>query len=434
MTRPSADVAARSTRGLEQQSSQVTRSGDDRCPGVLAMHEAQDGLLARIRLPGGRISADQLGAVAALASDGNGLVELTSRANVQVRGLAAGSGPTVERSLRAAGLLPSATHERVRNVLASPLAGRHALALTATDALVDELDRGICADAVLSGLPGKFLFGVDDGSGALADQPFDVALVAEVSAVGAPDPSFRLMVGGLRTSVLATPSGAAAAALTAARAFLVLRAESGSRAWRVWELPGGAHAVMTRLGADVRPPAPRERRGAVVVAGVCEQRDGRLAVTALVPLGQLERGALSELAAAVSSCGGDARISPWHTVTVVDVAPEDAGALMRELERLGLVVSPGSGWQGLSACAGLGACAKARVDVRAAAKRRATVRPAGSPEERWSACERRCGEPRGVRVNVVAVGAGLVVTAAGERYEAPTVDGALTFLETGVPA
>ena len=94
----------------------------DACPGVFAPHDAADGALARIRLPGGVIGAAALRVVADCAQElGDGRVHLTSRGNLQLRGLSR-SGALAAR-LAAAGLLPSATHERVRNVLASPLAG-----------------------------------------------------------------------------------------------------------------------------------------------------------------------------------------------------------------------------------------------------------------------------------------------------------------------
>ncbi len=98
------------------------RTVPDACPGVFAPHDAADGALARIRLPGGVIGAAALRVVADCAQElGDGRVHLTSRGNLQLRGLSR-SGALAAR-LADAGLLPSATHERVRNVLASPLAG-----------------------------------------------------------------------------------------------------------------------------------------------------------------------------------------------------------------------------------------------------------------------------------------------------------------------
>jgi len=101
------------------------RTEADRCPGSLVLHRAQDGWLARVRIPGGRVTADQLVALSRGASIGNGLVELTSRANVQLRGFGAGAGDQLAGIVSEAGLLPSAAHDRARNVIASPVAGRH---------------------------------------------------------------------------------------------------------------------------------------------------------------------------------------------------------------------------------------------------------------------------------------------------------------------
>src|SRR3954468_6959962 len=98
----------------------------DTCPGALQTHAAADGALARVRVPGGLLSAAQLRVLAAAARDlGDGALELTSRGNVQLRGRADGAVvPELGDRLAGAGLLPSETHERVRNVLASALSGR----------------------------------------------------------------------------------------------------------------------------------------------------------------------------------------------------------------------------------------------------------------------------------------------------------------------
>src|SRR6516225_566189 len=113
----------------------------DACPGALTLHTAADGSLARIRLPGGMISAPQLHALARAATEfGSPAMELTSRGNIQIRGIT--DQGAVARAVAAAGLLPSPTHERVRNVVASPLSGR-AGALTDVRRWVGQLDAAI---------------------------------------------------------------------------------------------------------------------------------------------------------------------------------------------------------------------------------------------------------------------------------------------------
>jgi precorrin-3B synthase len=382
----------------------------DRCPGVLALHPAADGNLARVRVPGGRLGPAALEAVAGLAAThGNGIIELTCRASLQIRGLAAGDGAVVAEALEAAGLLPSRAHDRVRNILASPVAGRSPASLSATDELVAALDRGLCADPQLAGLPGRFLFAVDDGAGTLGGQGSDVALVADGPG------AFRLSLAGVRTTLVARDG--AQLALGAARAFL----ELAGGAWRIADLSDGPRRIARLLGGDVLDAlvaAPR-----AVPAGTLAQRDGRVAVTALPPLGRIDCATAARLATF-----GELRLSPWRTLTLVDVPGARADAVLDELAALGLVVSAESGWHGLSACAGRGACVRARVDVREAAAERARARGPGSPAEHWTACERGCGRPSHVSTSVVAVAGGVVVERAGETRLAADVAEAIALL------
>jgi precorrin-3B synthase len=208
-------------------------SAEDGCPGVARLHEAADGRVARVRLPGGRLGPTALEAIADLAALGSDVVELTSRAGLQVRGLPADCGGTLAVVLSAAGLLPSLAHDRARNILAGPLAGRSPGALVHVDGVVEVLDRALCAEPALAQLPGRFLFAVDDGTRALAPLAADVELVAERGA-------FRLALDGRATSLAVSPARAGEAAIRAARAFLSVRSIDSSGAWRVRELPGGA--------------------------------------------------------------------------------------------------------------------------------------------------------------------------------------------------
>jgi precorrin-3B synthase len=397
----------------------------DACPGVARLHAAADGHLARVRLPGGRLTPAALEAMAELAAMGSDIVELTSRAGLQVRGLSADCAGALAGVLSAGGLLPSLPHDRVRNILAAPLAGRSLGSLAQIDGLVEALDRALCAEPALAHLPGRFLFAVDDGTRALAPLVADIELVAERDA-------FRLGLDGRATSLAVAPERAAEAAVRAAYAFLTVRDSGSSGAWRVRELPGGAggpaQALGLTLASSSRDPG---RAGATDTRrlGIHEQRDGRVAIAAMPPLARLDRRALLGLAELARALATDVRLSPWRTLTFVDLPAAAAVELTADLEGMGLVLSDGSGWAGLSACAGLGACARAHADVRAAAAQRALVRDGDSPTEHWSACERRCGEPPGAGVRVIAGEGGLLVRRADREDVLSTQAGALELLE-----
>jgi sulfite reductase beta subunit-like hemoprotein len=401
-----------------------TREGAtaDACPGVLRLHAAADGHMARVRVPAGRLDARALEALAEAASLGSDIVELTSRAGLQVRGLAPDCADALASILASGGLLPSIAHDRVRNIIAAPLVGRAPAALAHVDGLVEELDRALCGDELLAELPGRFLFAVDDGTRALEPMLADVELVAERGG------AFRLCVDGLATSLAVTPAQAPDGALRAAHAFLALRREDADGAWRVRELHGGARRLVGELGLEVVAHAGGSPAAAVGdvggrvrhagVAGVTGvrrlglsvQRDGLFAAAVLPPLARLGRGQLVRLAELSRALGVGLRVSPWRTLTLVDVPGSAATGLLDGLQEIGLIASDSSGWAGLSACAGLGACSRALVDVRAAAAERALVRDETSPTEHWSGCERRCGEPPNAGIRMVARANGVVVS------------------------
>src|SRR3954451_1241223 len=158
----------------------------DACPGALQTHAAADGGLARVRVPGGLLGADQLRVLAAAARDlGDGALELTSRGNLQLRGLPDGVEAELGDRLAGAGLLPSATHERVRQVLGRAL-NRLPGGVTDVRPWVRAFDRGLCADPALAGLPGRFLVTLDDGRGDVAGVGGDIGVLASPPA---PSPS-----------------------------------------------------------------------------------------------------------------------------------------------------------------------------------------------------------------------------------------------------
>jgi len=385
---------------------------------VVALHDAADGRLARVRVPGGRLSSGALRTLAAAAEElGNGLLDITARANLQLRGLRAGDevGAELADRLHGAGLLPSLTHDRARNVLASPLAGRAPGALDDVDDVVVLLDAGICASAVLSDLPARFCFLADDGTGAGREIGPDVTVVARGGG------HFGVALDGRGLDFAGDGPAAVGVALRAAEAFV----EAGGDAWRLSETPGGARTIATALGLALEPAA-RAAPTRTFGPGAVSQRDGRIALTALAPLGQLWPSLLLELA---RLSPGGVRLSARRTVTLVDLDATAVAPTRAALADAQLVLDGASGWVGLTACAGTGACPRALDDVRAAASERALARTAGDPAEHWAACERRCGELPSTPVTVaVGDGAGIEVRYHGDRWHVPTLENAAARL------
>jgi precorrin-3B synthase len=368
----------------------------DACPGALQTHAAADGALARVRVPGGALTADQLRVLAAAARElGDGALELTSRGNVQLRGLRTGAEIDLGDRLAAAGLLPSATHERVRNVLASTLSGRTTGGLVDVRGWVARFDAGLCADPLLADLPGRFLATLDDGRGDVADLGGDIGLLALDPA------TIALTLGGVDSGLRTSPAEAVDLALAAIRAFLDERADQGGSAWRLVELTDGPARVAARLGGARTRPADVPTAPATGPAGAFPQLDGRIALIAVVPLGRLTAVQADLLAATAAA----PQLTPWRSVALPDL-PDAAAA--DALTAAGLVLDAASPWLRVTACAGRPGCAKSLADVRAdaAAAVAAGTLSGDGDRQHWAGCQRRCGRPRGDVVDVVATGSG----------------------------
>ncbi|MFJ9770976.1 cobalamin biosynthesis protein CobG [Kitasatospora sp. NPDC101157] len=382
------------------------RGRADACPGALRLHTADDGGLARVRLPGGLLTDRQALALAeASQALGDGDLETTSRGNVQLRGLAPDCGADLAERLRAVGLLPSDTHERVRNIVASPLAGLDAEGNADVQAWVRELDERLCASDWAAGLSGKFLFALDDGRGDVASLDADVTLIA------APGGPALLRLGRAERGHPVEPGREVTAVLDAARAFLEALRRSGRAAWHLREvpdlLPTGSEPLPTAYAPTVRAPA--------AVAAPVGALPGGLSVGM-----RFGRASAAQWRALVAASAGELRLTPWRGA-VLPGAPADR---LPALAAAGFRTEPGSPWERATACTGLPGCARSLADVRADAARALDAAAgagagtgagagAGGLPVHWSGCERRCGHPAGRWVDVLATGHGYRVTVNG---------------------
>lgn len=374
------------------------RARGDACPGALRLHRADDGGLARLRLPTGILTSRQLSVLAEAADRlGDGHLGVTSRGNIDLRGLGDGCGAELAELLADAGMLPSAAHERIRNMVVSPLAGLDGLGCADVRLWASELDALLCAEAWTTALSGRFLFAVDDGRGDVAGLGGDVTLLAE------PEGRALVRIGGHAWRV---PAGAAPrAALAAAEAFLAAAREAGTGAWRVAELPAGRSIEVTVTEYLERAGVPAERTAPepYLVAPPPEPGvvgDGR-AVSVVAPLGRVTSDQFRALLPAA-----EVRVTPWRGFVVTGLPDRNAAeARLAALQEVGFLTRPDSPWLGVSACTGRPGCGKALADVRADARPLDHAVAHGLPVH-WSGCARRCGHPQGDWVDVLATGDG----------------------------
>ena len=345
----------------------------DACPGALQVHQAADGALARVRLPGGVIAPGQLETLAHAATQfGSPAMELTSRGNIQLRAVT--DTAAVAEIAAAAGLLPSQTHERVRNIVASPLSGRVG-GMTDIRGLVTELDEAIQSAPALAELPGRFMFGVDDGRADIS------GLAADAGAHFLDDTTAALLLAGRDTGVRLERPDVVPTLTAVATRFAATR----GKAWRIAELtdtgPLLEEFTPNAEGGATWPPVNRPP------VGWLPQDDGRVTLGAAVPLGVLQ-ATVAEFLAAI---GAPMAITPWRSVLVFDLDEGVADTALRVLAPMDLVFDETSPWLSVSACTGSPGCEHSAADVRADAT--AALDDPADGHRHFVGCDRACGSP-----------------------------------------
>ena len=232
--------------------------------------------------------------------------------------------------------------------------------------LVTELDEAIRSEPALAELPGRFMFGVDDGR---ADTS---GLAADVGAHFLDEATAALLLAGRDTGVRLSRPDAVPALVTLASRFAAIR----GKAWRVAELadvPSKKRVLLEHFTAGAAPAAPWPAAIRPPV-GWLTQDDGRVTLGAAAPLACCRPGPPNYLAA----IGAPMVITPWRSVLICDLDDGVAEAVVRVLAPTGLVFDEHSPWLCVSfvyrAAPG---CAHSAADVRADAAAALDVPTAG---------------------------------------------------------
>jgi precorrin-3B synthase len=352
------------------------------CPGALRPMISGDGWVIRIRPFMGRLDPAQVAGIAALADQyGNGKIDISSRANLQIRGVTEQGYPALMSELGTLGLLDADTvTEGRRNILVTPFwktgAPTEALCAALTEAL---------ASADIPDLHGKFGFAVDTG-----ETPVLTTASADIRFERDADGGLLLAAEGSELAKPVQPRDAVKEALSLARWFAERR-QGHKRMAGLLEtglaLPEGFTHPRQR---QMYNPAP-----ALIPEGVLVG----------IAFGQLSAKTLAQLAAL-----GGLRLTPWRMM-LIEGAQE-----MPDIE--GLVTDPADPRLRVIACTGAPDCLQGRAETRPVARVLAADLSPGQMIH-ISGCAKGCAHPGAARRTIVATDTGFDLIAHGRASDPP---------------
>jgi precorrin-3B synthase len=398
------------------------RVGEQFCPGVLRAVQAKDGLLIRIRVPGGLIEANQLKIVADLSQNlADGSIEITSRANLQLRGIRGQDLNSIVEGISSGGLLPSPQHDRVRNIVMNPIAGLDREELIDPRPFIHELDRLLRADVAFVDLHPKFSFAIYGDSRRFNRSQDDISLEpVELNSTI----YFHLSIGGVPSGFVVQRSDAVECMLAVATMCIRLAAECGTlvRAKEVMKIPNALNRIVDALShllkpSLVSPPPPLVSEGLMGVYPTT--LDDRVNIIPSVPLGRLNPEQAHYLAESSNIWEADLRLAPWRGVVLGFVPKHASDDIVRRLHALGLACDGRDGFQGVAACAGITGCNASLADVRGDAALLALRLSGHAAPPAWtvnlSGCEKQCARRHGATVELVADQSGYILNIAGRH-------------------
>ena len=351
------------------------------CPGALTPMQSGDGLIVRLRPRCGMFSPDELIILAEAALRfGNGHIDLTRRANLQIRGVSEETLPGLHEVIGRLGLLDSTPQgEAVRNLMISPLAGIDPAEVLDIRDIARELARMLASERTLWALPSKFSFIVESGGRlTLAEERADIRLAAfrhgaDVAvAIGLDAQAGTDWLGSV------VPAIAASAAVETAHAFLELRSTIVRQRMRDLSADGLA-SLQSAMASRLDPFTfdPRKTGGSLDQrVGLLDLGSSRFAVGIAAPFGRVETDQLAKLAGEIAASGvQEVRLSPWR-ILYAEVRSASAGnAVLDAARSVGFITDPGDPLLRIEACPGAPACRSTSLDIRGDARRLAALLP-----------------------------------------------------------
>lgn len=388
--------------------------------GIFLRNPTPGFFMVRVRIPGGRTTTGQMRTLAHIAKTyGNGVLDLTTRQQFQLRQLRIEHVPEVFRQMEESGLCSLQTGmDNVRNIMTCPVAGLTAQETIDATELVGQLTRELTGNRAYSNLPRKFnmaITGCPDNCLHLETQ--DLALVpATLEGPDGPVTGFNILAGGKLGSggyriatpldVFVTPMevvavtgailrvfrdhGCRDSRTTARLAFLL--DDWGEERFRL-EVQREVGWELARAGTDVRKKTVNEH------LGIYRQKNTTLNYIGLkIPVGRLQADDLESIARLAEVYGrGDIRLAANQAMIIPHVNDSVLGDLTEEPLLTRFLYNPTPVQKGLVSCVGNDYCNLAVIETKSraveTAKRvEALIGVDMKPiTMHWSGCPAGCG-------------------------------------------
>ncbi|AFL87524.1 NAD(P)H-dependent nitrite reductase catalytic subunit [Terriglobus roseus DSM 18391] len=360
--------------------------------GLFHVAPAQDSFMLRMRVPGGVLTSHQMRGLAKMAEQwGCGRIDLTTRANVQLRELQPRNIVDVLNTIQKLGMSSRGSGaDNLRNFTASPISGFDAQELIDVQPFADALQNYMSNSRDMFGLPRKFNIAFDNGGSisVLADTN-DIGFTAVRVASGRSVPEgvyFRVLLCGITghkqfasdCGLLLLPDQLVAVAAAMVRVF----AEHGDRTDRKkarlkylidrWGVPKFLEEVQKKLdfpvihcdAAECEPRGPIDRAGHL--GAHAQSQDGLHYMGITIPVGWLpteQARALADVADRFST--GELRLTVWQNLLIPNIAAADLEAAKAAVREAGLEYEAGRVLSGTVACTGSRGCRFAMTDTKA---------------------------------------------------------------------
>jgi sulfite reductase beta subunit-like hemoprotein len=333
--------------------------------------ESGDGLIVRVHPGLQEIAADKLSTLIALAeSHGNGQIDVTRRANLQLRGISEAELPALQAALVASAWASAdQAGERHFALLTSPLLGldRKSAPLFA---LAQALERALISDAAPAWFHPKLCLVIDDAERALAELPFDLSLTPIADA----PTRVRLSVSDEARRPCVLGSCALEDAVALVLCVISLLSEQPTRPLRMheWAAAFGLEALRAALSPKLlrepdRKAQPNAHARAPSLLGFQQRTRSWFGV--LFPFGSGSSAQWRDLLRLSTRFGsGSMCVTAQREVLLLDVPETAQGALAQAADAAGLVRSEQDPLRNVSACTGAPLCGSAHGETRLLAR------------------------------------------------------------------